>query len=240
MNGEVSIVTGLSTTTSLSSLPAVEWERDVVQEKATCPNCGRECLRLVIAKWDIAPIVCDACAEEWERAEGMSAAQTRAGAFAASGIPGWAAALPPDTDMLEAFMHDMGAKGIRALWVERPTPDAATRDACGLLKAWMDSRDSNRAYRTGAYVMETDVYSKDGIGAAASAGMLVIDGFGRRAPTRYEAGRMRELVEHRRIERKPLVIATTLNPGKAGDVVGKVSGEGIAAMEAIIAMMRGQ
>ena len=234
-------MTGLSTTTSLSDFFDVKWERDVVKVPATCPKCGREAVQLFIEKWGISPIACDWCADEWERQEGMHSDNERARAFAACGIPEWAAVLEPDGDGLAEFLHDLGAKGIRAKWLQRDDPDAATRDACRLLRAWMGSKGEaeHEAYRTGAYVMETAIYAKDGIGNAANAGLLVIDGFGRRAPTRYEAGRLRELLEHRRINRLPVVVATTLNIGKAGDVVGKVSGEGTAAMEAIVAMMRG-
>ena len=211
----------------------------MIQTPVECPDCGREAVQLHIVPWGIAPIACDFCSEEWERAEGLHEEQTRAGAFEASGIPAWATSLSPDYDALDASMAEMGAKGVRAKWIMKDSPDAATNEACRLLKAWMESRNANHAYRTGAYVMETAVYSKEGIGAAAGAGMLVIDGFGRRSPSRYEAGRLRELVEHRRINRLPLVIATTLDMGKAGDMVGKVSAEGIAAMDGIIAMMRG-
>ena len=232
-------MTTASTTTSLRGSFDLEWERDVEQVPATCPECGGDAVMLVIEKLGISPIACDRCAEEWERSEGLHEERTRATAFEASGIPAWAASLDPDDDALDAFMADFGARGVRALWIQCESPDAATNRACRLLRAWMNRKDANGAYRTGAYAMETAVYSKEGIGAAAGAGMLVIDGFGRRAPTRYEAGRLRELVERRRIERKPLVIATTLDMGKAGDVVGRVSAEGIAAMDAIIAMMRG-
>lgn len=211
----------------------------MIQTPAECPACGRMAVRLDIAPLGISPIACDFCAEEWERAEGLHEEQTRASAFAASGIPEWAAALAPDKDAFDAFMLEMGSKGIRAKWIMKDNPDAATNEACRLLKAWMESKNENDAYRTGAYVMETAVYAKEGAGAAANAGMLVIDGFGRRAPSRYEAGRLRELIEHRRINRLPIVIATTLDMGKAGDMVGSVSAEGIAAMDGIIAMMRG-
>lgn len=232
-------MTGRSSTTSLSSLPPVDWDADVGREPVECPRCGRTATRLSIPAWEISPIACDRCAEEWERAEGAAATASRGAAFTDSGIPEWAAALDPDEDGLDAFLSDMGSRGVRALWVRRDDPDAATRDACRILRAWMGRTTERGAFRTGAYRMETDVYSRDGIGAAASAGMLVVDGFGRRAPSRYEAGRLRELAERRRIERKPLVIATTLDVGRAGDMVGRASGEGIAAMECIVAMMRG-
>ena len=212
----------------------------MIQEPVTCPRCGREAVQLHIAKLGIDPIACDWCAEEWERAESESAAQTRAGAFAASGIPNWAAVLEPDDDALDVFLQDMGSRGVRVLWIERETPDAATRDACRILRAWMARKNDMGHYRSGAFVSETEVYSKDGIGAAASAGLLVIDGFGRRSPTRYEAGRLRELVEKRRVGRMPLVIATKLDIGKAGDVIGRTCDEGIAVMDSIVSMMRGQ
>ena len=233
-------MTGRSTTTSLSDFFDVVWERDVVQEPVACPRCGRDAVRIVIDKMGIAPIACDWCADEWERQEGEHAGQTRARAFAACGIPEWAAAIEPDTATLEAFMHDMGARGIRAMWVQRDDPDAATLDACRILRAWMARKNDMGHYRSGAFISETEVYSKDGIGAAASAGLLVIDGFGRRSPTRYEAGRLRELVEKRRVGRMPLVIATTLDIGKAGDVIGRTCDEGIAVMDSIVSMMRGQ
>ena len=232
-------MTSANTTTSLASLPEVDWDRDVIKTPVECPECGRTAVRLDIVPWGISPIACDFCADEWERAEGIHADQTRAEAFAARGIPSWAAVLEPDDDALDAFMDDMGRRGVRALWIQRDDPDEATRDACSLLRAWINRKNDIGAYRTGAYVMETAVYSKDGIGTAAKAGMLVIDGFGRRSPTRYEAGRLRELVESRRVGRMPLVIATTLGIGKAGDIVGRGSDEGIAAMEAIVSMMRG-
>ena len=200
-------MTGRSTTTSCREVFDVDWQRDVEKAAAICPDCGRESVQLFIAKWGISPIACDNCSEEWETAEGMHSEHTRATAFSVSGVPEWAARLEPDRDALEAFLHDMGARGVRAKWIRHDGPDAATNEACRLLKAWMESRNRNGAFRSGAYVMETAVYSRDGIGAAASAGMLVI--------------------------------ATTLDMGRAGDVVGSVSGEGIAAMEAIIAMMRG-
>lgn len=231
--------TGPSSTTSSLAFPEVDWDRDVIQTPVECPECGRMAVRLDIVPWGISPIACDFCSEEWERAEGLHEEQTRAGAFEASGIPAWATSLSPDDDALDAFMADFGSRGVRAKWIQCDSPDAATNAACRLLRAWMNRKDANGAYRTGAYVMETAVYSKEGIGAAAGAGMLVIDGFGRRAPSRYEAGRLREIVESRRIGRKPLVIASTLDIVKAGDVVGKVSGEGTAAMEAIVSMLRG-
>lgn len=231
--------TSPSSTVSLSALSDVNWERDVERVPATCPTCGRQAARLEIGRLGIAPIACDFCAGEWERAEAEAAGSSRATAFAASGVPGWAAGLEPDEEGLSAFMAGMSSRGVRALWVQAGSPDAATNMACRLLRAWIGSTGPGGSPRTGAYAMETEVYSRDGIGAKAGAGMLVIDGFGRRSPTRYEAGRLRELVEHRRINRLPLVIATTLDVGRAGDVVGRVSGEGLAAMETILAMMRG-
>lgn len=217
----------------------IDWDRDVEKIPVTCPRCGRNALQLSIEKWGISPIACDWCADEWERNESERAGNTRAAAFAASGIPEWTAVLEPDTATLGEFMHDMGSRGVRAMWIQRDNADSATRDACAILRAWMESRTELGAYRTGAYVVETAVYSKEGIGAAANADLLVIDGFGRRAPSRYEAGRLRELLEKRRIERKPVIIATTLGPGRAGDTVGQISSEGIAAMDCIMAMVGG-
>ena len=231
--------TGRSSTTSSLAFPSVDWDRDVIQTPVECPNCGRTAVRLDIVPWGISPIACDFCAEEWERDEGSHEDQTRAGAFEVSGIPAWATRLEPDDASLDSFLADMGARGVRAVWIQCASADAATNTACRLLRAWMGRKDANGAYRTGAYVMETAVYSKEGIGAAAGAGMLVIDGFGRRSPNRYEAGRLRELVESRRIGRKPLVIASTLDIVKAGDVISRSGGEGTAAMEAIVSMMRG-
>jgi len=232
-------MTGASTTTSLGSVFDVDWDRDVVKTPVECPRCGRTATRLDILPWGISPIACDFCADEWERDERAAASRERSSAFAASGVPDWAASLEPDEEGLDAFLRDMGARGVRALWIQRDDPEQATRAACAILRAWMGRRTERDAFQSGAYAMETAVYSRDGIGQAARAGMLVIDGFGRRSPSRYEAGRLRELVEARRVGRLPIVIASTLGVGKAGDVIGRSCGEGVAAMESIVSMMRG-